>query len=104
MKAAQRHGLAPALAAAILGLCLAGCGSHHNDGPNLHGAGSPQDNPSPAPATDSGNHAGTTTSGTAGPTTTGNSTSTRATPGSNGFLPQDSGGGLGSVLGTTPRP
>jgi hypothetical protein len=44
----------------------------------------------------------TTTNGAT--TSNGNSTSTRATPGGAGFLPSNTGGGTGSVLGTNPRP
>jgi hypothetical protein len=114
----RRRTVGPALAAAALGLLLGGCGSKHSDSdPQLHGAGSTQNAPSPPPMVDSGNHSGLTTSGggiNGTPTpnaitnpvfggSAGGSTSTRATPDSGlGMVPgaDTSGGGLGGFVPT----
>jgi hypothetical protein len=117
---ALRRTAAPALAAAILGLLLGGCGSHQDSGPQLHGAGGNQNGPSAAPMTDSGNHSGTTTSGGGingtptpdaasnpefggGASGGGTSTATRPTPDSGlGLVPGASsdGGGIGGAFPT----
>jgi hypothetical protein len=115
---ALRRTLAPALAAALLGL-LGGCGSHHDDsGPQLHGAGSSQNEPSQAPMAVGGNPsgaAGGSVNGTPTPNaashlefgggSAGTSTSTRATPDSGlGLVPGGAPGGGGMDIFPTAAP
>jgi hypothetical protein len=111
MNAARRHGLAPAVAAAILGLCLAGCGSHHHDPTlNLNGTGMSQNNPAPAGGVDTGNHGGAATTGplttnsVAGTTTTGTTTGSTPTGTTTGSTTTGTTGGsttTGSTGGST---
>jgi hypothetical protein len=119
---ALRRTAAPALAAAILGLLLGGCGSHKDSGPQLHGAGGNQNEPSPPAMTDSGNHSGLTTSGGGingtptpdaasnpefGGGAAGSSVATRATPDSGvGMVPGASSdsGGTGQIFPTAAPP
>ncbi|HZE67116.1 MAG TPA: hypothetical protein VE081_10820 [Sporichthyaceae bacterium] len=116
MRATRRQTLA--MATAMLGLVLGGCGSHKDDsGPSLHGAGGSQNEPSQAPVIDTGSRGGASEGGPTSNSATPNPFSVNpsgaglggsgsrpasATPGSGlGFVPGESGGGMGGVLATS---